>query len=295
MAESGPYPPHSAERAAPSARVRLHELRLAQAYPGARTSAPDAPPPPSIAPGRPSAWDTPRMAFSRDAYLRGFRDVAPMMLGVAPFGTIAGASAASVGLSPLEAVGLSVVVFAGASQLAALALLAQGAGVAVILATTFMVNLRMAMYSASLAPWMRAIPRPVRAGLAYLMTDQAYAFSILRFRRAPDAPRRDYYLGVATPLWVLWQATTLFGALLGAQVPPAWQLEFAIPLTFLAMLAPAVRDRPGLVAAVVGGGAALALDGLPHNLGLVIGAVLGIAAGTAADAARPPTPHEGAA
>jgi len=185
---------------------------------------------------------------------------------------------------------MSVVVFAGASQLAALALIAQGAGVAVIVATTFMVNLRMAMYSASLAPWLRSLGRSTRAALAYLMTDQAYAFSVLRYRRLPDAPRRDYYLGVATPLWVLWQATTVLGAVLGAQVPPAWQLEFAIPLTFLAMLAPAVRDRPGLLAAIVGGGVALALDGLPHNLGLVLGAVLGIAAGTAADAARPPEP-----
>ncbi len=230
------------------------------------------------------------MAFSKAAFLSGLRDVAPMMLGVAPFGMITGVSAASIGLSPLEAIWMSVAVFAGASQLAAISLIDQGAGVAVILLTTFMVNLRMAMYSASLAPWLRPLSAPVRTGLAYLMTDQAYAFSIFRFRREPDTPRRDYYLGVAAPLWVLWQTATAVGAVAGAQVPPAWQLDFAIPLTFLALLAPAVRDRPGLLAAVVGGGLALALRGLPFNLGLVVAAVLGIAAGTVAERWWPPAP-----
>ena len=230
------------------------------------------------------------MTFSRSAFLSGFRDVAPMMLGVAPFAMITGVSAASVGLSPLEAIGMSVLVFAGASQLAAIALIGQGAGVAVILLTTFMVNLRTAMYSASLAPWLRPLSVPARTGLAYLMTDQAYAFSILRFRREPGTPRRDYYLGVAVPLWLLWQVATAAGAVAGAQVPPGWQLEFAIPLTFLALLAPAVRDRPGLLAAVVGGGLALALRGLPFNLGLVVGSLLGIAAGTVAERWWAPAP-----
>jgi len=230
------------------------------------------------------------MTFSRSAFLSGFRAVAPMMLGVAPFAMITGVSATSVGLSPQEAIGMSVLVFAGASQLAAFSLIGQGAGVAAILLTTFMVNVRMAMYSASLAPWLRPLSVPTRTGLAYLMTDQAYAFSILRFRREPGTPRRDYYLGVAAPLWLLWQVATALGAVAGAQVPPSWQLDFAIPLTFLALLAPAVRDRPGLLAAVVGGGLALALRGLPFNLGLVVGSLLGIAAGTVAERWWAPAP-----
>lgn len=218
-------------------------------------------------------------------FLLGVRDVAPMMLGVAPFGMITGVSAAAVGVGPLEAVGMSALVFAGASQLAGLALLGQAASFWVIVLTTFMINLRMAMYSASLAPYLARLRPRTRLGLAYLMTDQAYAFSILRFRRQPEPsfPRRDYYLGVATPLWLLWLSTTAAGALLGAQVPEAWQLDFAIPLTFLALLAPAVRDRPSLVAALVGGSLALLGRDLPYNLGLVIAALLGIAAGVSAE------------
>jgi predicted branched-subunit amino acid permease len=208
------------------------------------------------------------MPFSRSAFLAGVRDVAPMILGVAPFGTITGVAAVGVGLTPAEAMGMSLLVFAGASQLAGIALIGQGAAAAVILLTTFMINLRMAMYSASLSVYLRGLGTGTRVGLAYLMTDQAYAFSVLRYRREPEAPRRDYYLGVAVPLWIV------------------WQLDFAIPLTFLALLAPAVRDRPGLAAAIVGGGLALALRGLPYNLGLVIASLAGIAGGTALEGRR---------
>jgi 4-azaleucine resistance transporter AzlC len=226
------------------------------------------------------------MPFSRSAFLAGVRDVAPMILGVAPFGTITGVAAVGVGLTPAEAMGMSLLVFAGASQLAGIALIGQGAAAAVILLTTFMINLRMAMYSASLSVYLRGLGTGTRVGLAYLMTDQAYAFSVLRYRREPEAPRRDYYLGVAVPLWIVWQLATAAGALAGAQVPPGWQLDFAIPLTFLALLAPAVRDRPGLAAAIVGGGLALALRGLPYNLGLVIASLAGIAGGTALEGRR---------
>ena len=212
------------------------------------------------------------------------RDVAPMMLGVAPFGMITGVSSAAVGLGPADALAMSAFVFAGASQLAGLALLGGGAAAWVIVLTTLMINLRMAMYSASIAPWLRDLRPGTRLGLAYLMTDQAYAFSILRYRReGADFGRRDYYLGVALPLWFLWMGATAAGVLLGAQIPPSWQLDFAVPLTFLALLAPAVADRPGLVAALVGGTLALALQGLPYNLGLIVAALAGIAAGTAAE------------
>ncbi|MDZ7799238.1 MAG: AzlC family ABC transporter permease [Trueperaceae bacterium] len=224
------------------------------------------------------------MTFSRPAFKEGVKDVAPMMLGVAPFGMITGVSAAAIGMGTPDAVGMSALVFAGASQLAAIALIGQEASFWVIVATTFMINLRMAMYSASLAPWLVHLRPLTRLGLSYLMTDQAYAFSILRYPREPDDfPRRDYYLGVATPLWALWLTATAAGALLGAQVPPAWQLDFAIPLTFLALLAPAVRNVPSLLAALTGGALAVALQGLPFNLGLVLGALSGIAAGTVAE------------
>ncbi len=225
------------------------------------------------------------MSFSWEAYRSGATDVAPIVAGILPFGLVTGVAAANVGLAPHEAVGLSALVFAGASQLAGLALLGQGAGFVVIVMTTFLINLRMAMYSASLAPWLERLRPGTRLGLSYLITDQAYAFAILRFPHEPHVGRRrDYFLGTATPLLALWLATTWAGARLGVELPPSWQLEFAIPLMFLALLAPAVRDRPGLVAAAVGALLAIALRGLPFNLGLVIAASAGIAAGAVAEA-----------
>ena len=226
------------------------------------------------------------MEFSWQAYRTGAADVAPIVAGILPFGLVTGVAAANVGLAPHEAVGLSAFVFAGASQLAGIALLGQGAGFVVIVATTLLINLRMAMYSASLAPWLERLRPGTRLGLAYLITDQAYAFSILRFPHEPRVGRRrDYFLGTATPLLALWLLTTWAGARLGVELPPAWQLDFAIPLMFLALLAPAVRDRPGLLAAVVGALLAVALRGLPFNLGLVTAATAGIAAGAIAEAA----------
>ena len=118
-----------------------------------------------------------------------------------------------------------------------------------------------------------------RSWLAYLLTDQAYAVSVMEFRNDDSTNRRWYYLGVATPLWVTWQAATVAGILLGSEVPASWHLEFAVPLVFLAVLVPAVTDRTTVVTAVVGGAVAVAAHGLPFNLGLLTAAVAGIAAG----------------
>lgn len=208
----------------------------------------------------------------------------PMMLGVLPFGLIAGVSAASVGLPVLEAILMSAIVFAGASQLVGLQLMAAGSSVLVILTATFFVNLRMMMYSLSLVALFKYVTMPLRVLMAYLMTDQAYAYSLSRFGLADASPNGHwYYLGVAVPLWILWMVTTVIGVLLGAQLPPAWSLDFAIPLTFMALLLPAIKSKPMVIAAVVGGAVAVLAYGLPYNLGLICAALLGILAGVLSD------------
>lgn len=239
------------------------------------------------------------MSFSRASALQGVRDVAPILLGVVPFGLVAGVAAVAVGLPRFEAIAISVLVFAGASQLAGLQLIGDGAPAGVIWLTTLMINLRFLMYSASIAPWLKRLRTRTRTLLAYLLTDQAYALSVARFRRAEPASRRDYYLGVAGAMWLTWMTATSVGVLVGAQVPPAWGLDFAIPLTFMALLFPMLRDRPSLLAALVGGALAVALRALPLNLGLVTASLAGIAAGAVAERAaarrRAPEPAEPAA
>jgi len=213
------------------------------------------------------------------AFRRGARDAVPLLLGIVPFGLVAGIAAVNAGFGLATAVGLSVVVFAGASQIAALELLGQDAPLTVVVATAVVINLRYLMYSASIAPYFREFTARWKAALAYVLTDQAYAISVASYRSDRPVDRKWYYLGAAVTLWAVWQVTTVAGALLGTGVPDAWGLEFAIPLVFLAILVPAIEDRASAVAAVVGGALAVLGAGLPLNLGLLVGSAVGITAG----------------
>lgn len=218
-----------------------------------------------------------------DALRRGAFDVAPIVAGVVPFGVVAGAAAVDAGYSWVEALGFSSLVFAGASQLAAIDLAGRGAPVVVAVATVLVINARMLMYGASLAPHLVAVPARRRAAAAYLLTDQAFALSTARYQDGLPASRRlAYFVGVALPLWLNWQLTTLLGAVVGASVPDGVPIEFAIPLTFLVLLVPSVTDRPTLVAALTGAVVAVVGAPLPANLGMLLGAVSGIVAGVVA-------------
>jgi 4-azaleucine resistance transporter AzlC len=219
------------------------------------------------------------MPSRRESFSEGVRAVAPVLVGIVPFGLVAGAAAVEVGLSGLQAVGLSVVVFAGAAQLGAIDLLGGDAPLAVVVVTALVINLRMLMYSASIAPHFRDAATRWRAGLAYLLTDQAYALSVTRFGADRPVRKRWYYLGAALPLWAVWQVCTVAGVVVGARVPDSLPLSFAVPLTFLALLVPAVTDRAAGVAATVGGVGAVVGAGLPLNLGLIAGALGGVVAG----------------
>lgn len=212
--------------------------------------------------------------------------VAPMLVGVVPFGLVAGATSAGAGFGVGGALGLSTIVFAGASQLAATDVLADGGSALVAALAACTINLRMLLYSASLAPHLAAETLPTRLGVAYLLTDQAYAVSITRWQSGTSDPagRVPYYVGAGALLWAVWVVATVLGALVGNAVPDDLPLEFAVPLVFLVLLVPAVTTRPALVAAVVGGGAAvLAAEAGAGSLSVIVGAVSGIAAGALAD------------
>ncbi len=217
------------------------------------------------------------------AFRRGVRDVSPLLLGVAPFGLVAGIAAIEAGLSLPQTVGMSVIIFAGASQLAALELINQSAPLTVIVVTAVVINLRMLMYSASIAPYFQSLATSVKTSLAYLLTDQAYALSISQYRSDDGLDRAGYYLGAALTLWIVWQITTIAGAVAQAGIPEKLGLEFAVPLVFLALLIPAMEDEPTTVAGLMGGGVAVAASVLPLNLGLLVGATVGIIAGLLAE------------
>ncbi|MCC5856811.1 MAG: AzlC family ABC transporter permease [Ectothiorhodospiraceae bacterium] len=233
---------------------------------------------------------------TQQALFTGLRDVSPMLPGVVPFGMLAGIAAIEAGMGPLAGLGMSVIIFAGASQLIVAQLVAEGALPLVIIATALLINLRMVMYSASLAPYFGGLSFRWKAVIAYLLTDQAYALTIARYFGTPaQVEQRWYYMGVAAMGWVVWLLSTGLGVWLGAAVPPAWQIGFALPLVFLVLLVPVVNDRPSVVAAVVGGSVAVLAYDAPYHLGLTIGAVAGICSGMLAESllARRRSPGHG--
>lgn len=213
---------------------------------------------------------------ARREFFDGVRDQAPLLLGVVPFGLIFGALALQAGVSPLGAQGLSLFIFAGSAQFVSLNLIAANAPVAVMVFTVFVVNLRHVLYSASLSRHVQHLPTGWKALLAYLLTDEAFAVAQRRYLR-PDLRLAHWYtLGTGLTLWVSWQASTLVGILFGASIPAGWSLDFALPMTFLAMLLPALIDRPTWVAALSAAGLALALRPLPYNLGMVMAAMAAV-------------------
>jgi branched chain amino acid efflux pump len=216
----------------------------------------------------------------REAYYSGVKTISPMLMGVIPFGTIAGVTAVSAGIAPLPAIAMSMIVFAGAAQLAVADLMAKNAPALVILFTALIINFRFMMYSASLAPHFNHLENRWKWPLAYLMTDQGYAISIMKFSQAPDLRHKHwFYLGCGSTIWLTWQVSTAVGVFLGLQVPQSWSLDFAIPLTFMALLIPASKDLAAIAAALVAGSVSVAGLQFPLNIGIIVAVVCGISAG----------------
>jgi predicted branched-subunit amino acid permease len=208
-----------------------------------------------------------------------------MLVGVVPFGLVAGATPVARGFGTDVALGFSTIVFAGASQLAAIDVLSGGGSALVAAMAAWTVNLRMLLYSASLAPHLAHEPLHRRLGAAYLLTDQAYAVSIARWSGDDEpAGRLSFYLGGALLLSVAWISCTVLGAVVGAAVPDEVPLTFAVPLVFLVLLVPALSTRPALAAAAAGGlGAVAAAELGAGHLSIMVGAAAGIAVGTVVD------------
>jgi 4-azaleucine resistance transporter AzlC len=214
--------------------------------------------------------------------------VLPILVGVVPFGLVAGAAVRQAGFSVAESIGMSVVVFAGASQIAATTLLGGGAPLWVALGTALVINARMFIYSVSIAPLLADAPGWLRPILGYMLVDQNYASTMTDGRFRKDADVVWYYFGGGASLWIVWQISSIAGALLGPFIPGSWGLEFAVPLVFLAMLAPSLKDRTAIgVAVVTGVAAAVFVPLLPLQSGLIVAIIVGMAYGAWRD--RPKT------
>lgn len=235
---------------------------------------------------------------ARREFWAGVRAEIPLLVGVLPFGLIYGVLAREAGIPPAAAVAMSSIVLAGSAQFIGTQLFGSGAPGAILLLTTAVVNLRHLLYSASLAPYLR----PLRPGwkwlLGYLLTDEAYAVTITHYRgqsggthdqrgsgsaAMPTGYGHWFFLGAGLALWLTWQASSAAGVLLGAAIPSGADLEFALPLIFIAITVPLLSDRASRAAALAASLIAVAAAGAPMRLGLMAGAVAGIAAGLLAE------------
>ncbi len=216
----------------------------------------------------------------RTAFWRGARDAGPFVLVAGPFGALFGVVASEAGLNLAQVMGFSVVVIAGAAQLTALQLMTDQAPALVVLLSAIAVNLRMAMYSASLAPHLGKARLWERALVAYMNVDQTYAVSVLKYEDEPQmslSQRLAYFFGTCVPIIPVWIIATYVGALLGQSIPTDWDIRFAVPIAFLAMVAPALRTAAHVAAAAASVILAILFAGLPYNLGLLpagIGAMI---------------------
>ena len=199
----------------------------------------------------------------------------PFLLVVFPFGLLFGVVATAAGLTLVQTMGMTFVVIAGASQFTAVQLMSENAPVWTVLAASLAVNLRMAMYSASLQPHVGAAPFWARVLVGYTNFDQTYSLSMLEYERSPDLTpmqKVQFFLGAATTVIPGWCAATYAGAVGGTLIPDGVGLDFAMPIMFLAIVAPMVRTLAHLAAAVTSIIVALLCAGLPSGVGVLVAA-----------------------
>ena len=229
-------------------------------------------------------------AERRAAFANGRRAIIPSLFGSAAWGTVSGVAMVKGGLALPWAIMMSLLVYAGSAQLAALPLIVAGAPLWVIVATGLITNLRFVIYSAALRPYFQDLPARKRAALGYFMTDFTFAL-FMRTAGEDKLPRENrdaWFAGVCTTNWITWQISALTGIVASSYVPTDWGLEFTGTLALVALIGPSLVTRPALAGAVVAAAVALLTHELPFKLGLFCGAIAGIVAATVTDAVRKP-------
>lgn len=222
------------------------------------------------------------MASSTTAYWRGIRAALPFLLVVAPFGMLFGVVGTEAGLNLAQVMGFSVVIIAGAAQFTAVQLMQEQAPTLIVLASALAVNLRMAMYAASLAPHLGPAPGWQRILIAYFNVDGTYALSHMEYEAKPAltlSEKVGFYMGTATVICFPWYLATWIGAVLGASIPAGLSIDFAVPVAFMSFFAPALRTLPHVAAAITAIILAILLQGVPYSLWILLAGAGGMIVG----------------
>ena len=231
-----------------------------------------------MATSAPGAWD---LASSRRQLVL---DSLGIMVSAGGFGLVYGLSAGEAGFSPLEAGAMSVFVFAGAAQFVAIGYVVGGVGWLAIVGLTAFLNARHLLYAAALAPYLADRPRWVRAAMAHLLTDEAFALAIAHFRRLGRGDVRGYFMGAIVSTFIPWNLATLIGVTIGGSIPEPerFGLDVIFPAAMGGLAVGLLTGRREIVAAVAGAvlGVAIGLAWDPAA-GIIAGGVLGPAVGLA--------------
>lgn len=224
-------------------------------------------------------------------FWQGYRAAIPLMVGVAPFGLVFGALAVTGGMSLIQALGMSILVLAGSSQFVAAQLIGDNTPALIIIFTTFVINLRHFLYSASLSGYYKRLSQGWKLLIGYLMVDEVYAIALLRKREGniTAEEHRWFFVGAAVNLITTWWGTTILGALVGDVLDASTRdaLGFTLPLIFTSIVVPTLINRPAILAAVVASVSGIILAPMPNKLGLLIAAGFGIVAGVLAEKWQP--------
>ncbi|MDG3085855.1 AzlC family ABC transporter permease [Vibrio hannami] len=224
--------------------------------------------------------------MKKQLFQAGIKAILPLCVGAFPFSFIVGAISITAGMNVLQSTLWSFFVFAGSSQMVALGLIQSSASIIVIMFTTFIINLRHLLYSASLSEYVKEYPFHIRALMAYGLTDEVYATSIGEMKQEKEG-RIWFYMGVMGGFWFNWVLANFLGAVIGSSFPHIadYGLDFAMVAAFIAIVIPQVKSRECIVAALVATFTGILLAELPYSIGLVVAAVVGVFAGYRMDLA----------
>ena len=217
-------------------------------------------------------------ASARAEFFTAARLALGATLSYLPFGMVCGVVAVQAGMTEAAALAMPILVFGGSSQVVVNQLLLAKAPLWVVISSGLIVNLRFMIYSAALARHTRGAPLRERVLIAAFIVDHTYAFTERRIREQPATPHMlAYYLGCCAVIWPTWILFNALGIFAGMLAPPGWQLEFTVPLAFIALMAPMLRDRGMWIAALTGAIAGLVFVDLPLKLGLIAACATGVA------------------
>ena len=210
-------------------------------------------------------------------FLKGVIDVSPLMIPVVPFGLIFGVLAIDVGFTPIETMGMSLIIFGGASQIVLLQLFSGGASSLVIISSVGAVNSRHLLYGAVVSEHLSDLKLIWKIIISYFLIDQAFARSNEYFKKNKDENKYFHLVGGGATCWIIWQSTTFLGIILGAAIPEKLGLSFAIPLTFLALLINDFRKFVNVFVIIVSGiVATLGYNVIPFKAYVIVAALIGL-------------------